>query len=156
MTLNVTIDLGYTFNVKAGVSEVFDVLSDVTTSASFFPQVDRLVDLGANTYRWEMAKIGIAQINLQTIYASKYTSDRAKGTVIWTPVQGVGNAQVSGHWKISEHQGATHVTLSVKGELEIPLPSLMRLIVAPLVESTFEKLTDQYIDNLIQRFGGEA
>ncbi len=156
MTFNVTIDLGYTFNVKAGVSEVFDVLSDVPTSASFFPQVDRLVDLGANTYRWEMAKIGIAQINLQTIYASKYTSDRNKGSVIWTPVKDEGNAQVSGHWKISEHQGATHVILNVKGELEIPLPSLMRVIVAPLVESTFEKLTDQYIENLIQRFGGEA
>ena len=156
MTFNVTIDLGYTFNVKAGVSEVFDVLSDVPTSASYFPQVDRLVDLGANTYRWEMAKIGIAQINLQTIYASKYTSDRDKGTVIWTPVKDEGNAQVSGHWKISDHQGATHVTLKVKGELEIPLPSLMRVIVAPLVESAFEKLTDLYIDNLIQRFGGEA
>ena len=156
MTFNVTIDLGYTFNVKAGVAEVFDVLSDVPTSASYFPQVDRLVDLGTNTYRWEMAKIGIAQINLQTIYASKYTSDRDKGTVIWTPVKDEGNAQVSGHWKISDHQGATHVTLKVKGELEIPLPSLMRLIVAPLVESEFEKLTDQYIENLIQRFGGEA
>ena len=156
MSFNVTIDLGYTFNVKAGVSEVFDVLSDVPTSASYFPQVDRLVDLGTNTYRWEMAKIGIAQINLQTIYASKYISDRDKGSVAWTPVKDGGNAQVSGHWKISEHQGATHVILKVKGELEIPLPSLMRLIVAPLVESAFEKLTDQYIDNLIQRFGGEA
>jgi carbon monoxide dehydrogenase subunit G len=142
--------------VKVGVSEVFDVLSDVPTSASFFPEVDRLLDLGNNTYRWEMAKIGMAQINLQTIYASKYTSDRDNGSVVWTPVKGIGNAQVSGHWKISKQVHGTHIILSVKGELEIPLPSLMRLIVAPLVESEFEKLTDQYIDRLIHRFGGET
>lgn len=156
MSFNVTIDLGYSFKVKAGAAEVFKVLSDVPTSASFFPDVDKLVNLGENTYRWEMAKIGIGSINLQTVYASKYTSDKDKGSVVWTPVKGEGNAQVSGHWEISEHKDATHVLLSVKGELEIPLPSLMRLIVVPLVESTFEKLTDQYIENLIQRFGGEA
>ena len=156
MTINVNIDLGYEFEVKASASEVFDVLSDVPTSASFFPKVDKLLDLGNGAYRWEMAKIGIASINLQTIYASKYVSDKAKGSVVWTPVKGEGNAQVSGHWKISEHKDATHVLLSVKGELEIPLPSLMRLLMAPLVESAFEKLTDQYIENLIRRFGGEA
>ena len=156
MTFYVAIDLAYSFKVKAGASEVFDVLSDVPTSASFFPEVDQLIDLGENTYRWEMAKIGIAQINLQTIYASKYTSNKDKGSVVWSPVKGIGNAQVSGHWKISEHKDATHIVLSVKGELEIPLPSLMRLIVAPLVESEFEKLTDKYIDNLIDRFGGEV
>lgn len=156
MTFNVTIDLDYSFKVKAGAAEVFDVLSDVPTSASFFPEVDKLVDLGENTYRWEMAKIGIGSINLQTVYASKYTSDKDKGSVAWTPVKGVGNAQVSGHWKISEHKDATHVLLSVKGDLEIPLPSLMRLLMAPVVESAFEKLTDQYIENLIRRFGGEA
>ena len=156
MTFNVTIDLDYSFKVKAGAAEVFDVLSDVPTSASFFPEVDKLVDLGENTYRWEMAKIGIGSINLQTVYASKYTSDKDKGSVAWTPVKGVGNAQVCGHWKISEHKDATHVLLSVKGDLEIPLPSLMRLLMAPVVESAFEKLTDQYIENLIRRFGGEA
>jgi hypothetical protein len=32
----------------------------------------------------------------------------------------------------------------------------MKIVVAPLVEAEFEKLTEQYIDNLIKRFGGEA
>ena len=92
MTITVNIDLGYEFDVKSGTDEVFDVLADVPTSASHFPKVDKLIDLGDGVYRWEMAKIGIAQINLQTIYASKYVSNRAKGTVIWTPVKGEGNA----------------------------------------------------------------
>ena len=156
MAITVSIDLGSEFEVKAKFAEVFDLLSDVPTSASHFPKVDQLVDLGGGAYRWEMAKIGIASIHLQTIYASQYVSNKAKGSVVWTPVQGEGNALVSGSWAIKDNKKSTHLTLLVQGELTVPLPGLMKRVVAPLVESEFEKMTEQYIANLTQRFGGEA
>ena len=156
MTINVNIDLGYEFEVNASAKDVFDVLSDVPTSASFFPKVDKLVNLGEGAYRWEMAKIGIAQINLQTIYASKYVADRAKGTVVWTPVQGEGNALVSGSWKITDKKTSTLIVLQITGDLTLPLPGLMKMVVAPVVEAEFEKMIEQYIANLTQRFGGEV
>jgi carbon monoxide dehydrogenase subunit G len=156
MTVTVDIDLGYEFVVKAPVKEVFDLVSDVPTSASFFPKVDKLVDLGKGVYRWEMAKVGTAQINIQTVYASRYVSERAKGSVVWTPVKGEGNALVSGSCAIKDNKKSTHLTLHVQGELSIPLPGLMKMVVAPVVESEFEKMTEQYIDNLTKRFGGEA
>lgn len=156
MTINVNIDLGYEFEVNASAKDVFDVLSDVPTSASFFPKVDKLTDLGSDVYRWEMAKIGIAQINLQTIYASKYVANRAKGTVVWTPVQGEGNALVSGSWKITDKKTSTLIVLQITGDLTLPLPGLMKMVVAPVVEVEFEKMIEQYIANLTQRFGGEV
>lgn len=156
MTINVNIDLGYEFEVKARAKDVFDILSDVPTSASHFPKVDKLVDLGGGAYRWEMEKIGIGQINLQTIYASKYSSDRTKGTVRWTPIKGEGNAQVSGHWKISDNKKSTLIVLQINGDFTLPLPGLMKMVVAPVVESEFEKMVEQYISNLTLHFGGEA
>lgn len=156
MAIKVAIDLGYEFAVKADFATVFDILSDVPKSASFFPKVDRLVDLGDNIYRWEMAKIGLAQVNLQTIYASKYTSNKAKGSVLWAPVEGEGNALVSGSWKITDKKKATHLVLTLQGELTLPLPGLMKMVVGPVVEAEFEKLVEQYIDNLTAHFGGEA
>lgn len=156
MAIKVNIDLGYEFAVKADFATVFDTLSDVPTSASFFPKVDKLVDLGKNTYRWEMAKIGLTQVNLQTIYASKYTSNKAKGSVVWTPVEGEGNALVSGSWKIVDKKTSTHLELNIQGELTLPLPGLMKMVVGPVVEGEFEKMVEQYIDNLTQHFGGEA
>jgi carbon monoxide dehydrogenase subunit G len=128
----------------------------VPTSASFFPKVDQLVDMGNGIYRWEMAKIGLAQINLQTVYASKYVSNRAKGTVLWTPIEGQGNALVSGSWKIVDKKKSTHLTFKSEGELTLPLPGLMKMVVAPVVESEFEKMVEQYLDNLTKHFGGEA
>jgi carbon monoxide dehydrogenase subunit G len=156
VAITVSIDLAYEFEVRAKASDVFDVLSDVPTSASHLPKLDKLVDLGGNTYRWEMAKIGVASIHLQTIYASKYVSDKAKGSVVWTPVKGEGNALVSGSWKIKDNKKSTHLTLEIQGQLSLPLPGLMKVVVTPVVEAEFEKMIEQYIDNLTQRFGGEV
>ncbi len=156
MTVTVEIDLGYEFAVKAPFKEVFDLLADVPTSVSHFPKVDRLVDLGDGVYRWEMAKVGTAQVNIQTIYASKYVSDRKKGTVVWTPVKGQGNALVGGSWKITEAKKGTALEFKVKGSVNVPLPGLMKMVVVPIVQGEFEKLIEKYIDNLIKKFGGEV
>ncbi len=155
MTVNVHIDLGYELEVKAKFADVFALLSNVPESAGFFPKVDKLVDVGGGVYRWEMEKIGVASINLQTIYASKYVSNKAKGTIVWTPVKGVGNAEVSGNWLIKDNKKSTALKLEVVGDLVIPLPGLMKMVVVPIVEGEFEKMTDKYIANLTKKFGGE-
>ena len=156
MTVNVEIDLGYEFTVRAPVKEVFDLLSDVPKSVSHFPKVHALTDIGDGAYRWEMEKVGTAQVNIQTIYASKYVSDRKKGSVVWTPVKGEGNALVGGSWKIVEGKKGTDVQFKVKGTVHVPLPGLMKMIVVPVVQGEFEKLVEKYIDNLIKKFGGEV
>lgn len=156
MAVTVNVELGYEFDVKASAKEVFDVLSDVPTSASFYPKVDKLVDLGDGAYRWEMEKIGVASVNLQTIYASRYVANKAKGTVVWTPVKGEGNALVSGSWKITDNKKSTKLVLTIEGAVTLPLPGLMKMVVTPVVEAEFEKMTEQYIDNLTKRFGGEV
>jgi carbon monoxide dehydrogenase subunit G len=156
MTIHVTIDLGYEFEVKTPAKEVFAVLSDVPTSASHFPKVHQLVDLGDGVYRWEMEKVGTAQVNIQTLYASKYVANKAKGTVIWTPVKGEGNALVSGSWTLTDNKKSTGIVLKIDADVTVALPGLMKMVVAPLVESEFEKLVAQYIDNLTKRFGGEV
>ena len=157
MAITVPIELGYEFEVKAKYDDVFGVLSDVPTSVSHFPKVDKLTDMGDGVYKWEMQKVGTQQVNIQTVYASKYTSDKAKGTVKWTPVKGVGNAQVGGSWKLSDNKGkTTKCVLKIDGAVDVPLPGLMKMIVEPVVSSEFEKLVEKYVDNLIKRFGGEA
>jgi carbon monoxide dehydrogenase subunit G len=156
MAVTVNIDLGYEFEVKAKAAEVFEVLSDVPTSVSHFPKVDKLTDMGEGVYKWEMEKVGTAQVNIQTVYASKYTSNKAKGSVVWKPVPGVGNALVGGSWAIKDNKKSTGLTLRIEGEITLPLPGLMKMVVGPVVEGEFEKLVDKYIANLVKRFGGEA
>jgi carbon monoxide dehydrogenase subunit G len=156
MAVTVNIDLGYEFEVKAKAAEVFTLLADVPKSVSHFPKVEKLTDLGDGVYQWEMQKVGTAQINIQTIYASKYVTNKSKGTVVWTPVKGVGNALVGGNWTIKDNKKSTGIVLKIAGEMTVPLPGLMKGLVASVVEAEFEKLVDKYIANLVRAFGGEA
>jgi carbon monoxide dehydrogenase subunit G len=156
MAVTVHIDLGYEFDVKGKFDDVFAVLSDVPTSVSHFPKVEKLTDMGDGVYKWEMEKVGTAQVNIQTVYASKYKSDKAKGTVTWTPVKGVGNALVGGHWRIKDNKKSTHIELKIDGDITLPLPGLMKMLVEPVVAGEFEKLVEKYIANLVKKFGGEV
>ncbi len=156
MTVTATIDLGYEFTVKAPFKTVFDLLSDVPESVSHFPKVKQLTDLGDGVYRWEMQKVGAGQASLQTVYASKYVSNRSKGTVVWSPVKGEGNALIGGSWKIVEGKAGTALAFKVEGTVDVPVPGLMKVVVTPVVQGEFEKLVEKYIDNLIRVFGGEV
>jgi carbon monoxide dehydrogenase subunit G len=156
MTVSVDIELGYEFAVKAPSEQVFALLADVPLSASHFPQVDRLVDLGHGAYRWELQRVGTPQVGIQTVYACKYVSDAKKGAVTWTPVKGVGNAQLRGSWKVTGRKGRTRVVFRTRGTIGVAMPTLMRAIVVPVVEAEFERLVEKYIDNLIETFGGEV
>ena len=104
-----------------------------------------------------MQREGTAQVHLQTVYASKYVSDRARGSVTWTAVAGIGNALVGGSWKIGDnHRKSTKCVLKIEGTVDVAMPALTRVIVEPVVRSQFEDLVEQYVANLIRRFGGEA
>jgi hypothetical protein len=90
------------------------------------------------------------------MYASRYVCDRKKGSVVWTPVEGQGNALVGGSWKLSTTKKGTKLELRIHGVAEVPLPALMKVVVVPVVQAEFEKLVEAYIDNLIREFGGEV
>jgi len=152
MAFTVEISIAREFEADCGADFAFEVLADVPCSASHFPKVDQLVDLGDGKYRWEMAKIGVDKYALQTIYASKYTADAEKHTIKWTPVKGVGNSLVSGKWTIKEKGGKTILKLATEGAMELPLPSLVKFVVAPIVRNEFESMVDTYIANLGKTF----
>ena len=57
---------------------------------------------------------------------------------------------------IKDNKKSTGIVLKIEGDINLPLPGLMKMVVAPVVEGEFEKLVDKYIANLIKRFGGEV
>ncbi|OZG71775.1 hypothetical protein BTA51_19270 [Hahella sp. CCB-MM4] len=153
MAVSITIEISRTFDVAADYDTVFDLLADVPKSASFFPRVDKLEDLGDDIYRWEMKKIGVDKHAIQTIYASRYSSDKGKGIITWTPVKGEGNGVVQGSWAIQKKGDGTECKFQTKGELTLPLPGLLKLAISPVVKHEFNSLVDTYVDNLKKEFG---
>jgi hypothetical protein len=156
MSLQVPIAVAYEFDVRASCDEVYAVLSDVPTSAGFFPGVERVVPLGRGVYRWDMEGVGLRELELRTVYAARYVSSKARGTVVWTPVPGIGNAEVGGSWRIVRGKASTALRLDIDATVHTPFAPLLRLAVEPVLRVEFETRVEHYIDNLIARFGGEA
>ncbi len=149
MAFIASVELKKRLEVKCPYDRAFDLLADVPASVSHFPNVEELVDLGGNAYRWEMQKIGVDRFSIQTIYGCKYVDDREKGIIKWTPVKGEGNGTVKGKWTLKAIDAEnTRIDLSTTGDLEIPLPGLVKFLVAPVVARQFEQMVDTYVENL--------
>lgn len=153
MSFTVTININRTLKTAASLEKVFELLSNVARSGSFFPKVEKLIDLGNNTWRWEMERIGIGEHTLQqSIYACKYTSDKDRQTVAWTPVEGIGNAIVEGKWDVTPMHEGCKATLQSKGIITVSLPGFLDFLLSPLIRMEFESIVDQYIANLEKEF----
>lgn len=153
MAITITIELNRELDLPAGYDEVFDLLADVPKSAAHFPKLHELVDLGDNTYRWEMEKIGVDRHSIQSIYACRYQDDRDAGRITWEPVKGEGNGLVQGSWTIQrKNDSTTHASFRTNAELTLPLPGMLKLAISPVVKHQFNDLVDQYMENLKKAF----
>ncbi|SDW10943.1 SRPBCC family protein [Marinobacter mobilis] len=153
MAITVALELSRDFEIPGAYNDVFDLLADVPRSVSHFPKVDQLVDLGGNSFRWEMEKLGIDKHAIQTVYACNYVPDRDAGTITWTPVKGEGNGLVSGSWELTANgDNATNAKFRTKAELTLPLPKLLKLAISPVVKHEFNALVDTYVANLKKAF----
>ncbi|RPH39366.1 MAG: SRPBCC family protein [Burkholderiales bacterium] len=149
MAFAVDINLQRLLVTSCSPAVVFSLLADVPRSAAHFPRVDRLVDLGGKAYRWEMEKIGIGGYTLQqTVYACQYREDATTGQVVWTPVEGVGNAAVEGEWIVAPNENGSTVRLNTRGRLMVDFPAFLQFALVPLVQMEFTGMVDRYIDNI--------
>lgn len=153
MAIIVSIELNRDIEIPASYDQVFELLADVPRSASHFPKVDKLIDLGGNTYRWEMEKVGVDKHAIQSVYACTYHPDKEAGKIAWEPVKGEGNGVVSGAWTLTATgDNTTRARFQTSAQLTLPLPSLLKLAISPVIKHEFNSLVDTYMKNLKKAF----
>lgn len=153
MSITIAIEIQREITLDGDYDAVFELLADIPRSVSHFPKVQKLTDLGDNTYRWEMEKVGVDKYSIQTVYACRYEADRERGVIEWTPVRGEGNGLVGGRWDLRDAgDGETSLFFQTEAELTLPLPRVMKMAVSPVVKHEFNGFVDTYIDNLKQIF----
>jgi hypothetical protein len=131
------------------------MLADRPKSISHFPNVEILVDLGGNCYRWEIRKIEMFKFAVQPVFACKYTDNRAKGHIKWTPIKEQGNVLLSGQWTLKAlDENHTRLKLFTRGQMIVPVPGLLKLFITPIVVRALNGLVDGYVENLGKDLGG--
>jgi carbon monoxide dehydrogenase subunit G len=148
MTFKVNIEMEREFVVAADIDTVFALLSDVPASAAHFPKVKALTALSNNSFKWDMEEVTLGIYSIQTSYACQYVSDKKAKTVVWTPIKGEGNAEVSGHWELTQLEAGTNISFKTKAELTLQINGFLKLAVSPLVKFEFTGMVDTYLRNL--------
>lgn len=157
MAIRVAIEITRAFDVQSDFETVFNLLADVPTVAGFFPKLESIESLGDQVYRWSMEKIGIDRHSVQVAYASRYEFDKEGGEIRWTPVEGEGNGLVCGKWQLQAvGLGETHLVFNTAVALNLPLPSLLKMGVSPVVKHEFNALVGQYMRNIQAHFEAQG
>lgn len=142
-----------TMTVPASPKQVFALLADVPDSVAHFPDVESLVfDNGG--YTWRLTKAGLPGFQMEIIYACRYVSDTKALTVKWTPIVGVGNSLISGHWTIEPSGEGSRVTITNELIVSVPLPKVARKVAEPVTVRENERRMTGYLDNLATTFRG--
>ena len=148
MAVNVNVSISKSFEVACSAKKAFDQLVDVASTTKLFPKLDKIVELGNDVWRWEMAKIGAAGISHQVKYCVKY-SNNGSTTINWDPTAGDGNATVSGGWVITaKGDNACKIAFQSSGEFEMPVPRLMKGIAEGIVKSEFDAQVGTFLDRV--------
>jgi len=151
MSVVIPISISLDFYTQAPIQDVFEILSDVPRSVSHFPNVEQLVSLGGEKYRWEMEKMGTQKFYFQVKYTTRYSWNEAEKWVRWYPIS-EGNGEFSGSWKLQQEDEGTRVFFTNEGQLQLPVPRFAKRIANAFVRTKFQELFDMYIRNLQQTF----
>jgi carbon monoxide dehydrogenase subunit G len=153
--MDVSATADHTFTVSADADTAFALLSDVPDSVAHFPGLDAFVADGADTWRWELAKLGHGPLTLQTVYTCRYASDADTRTVRWVAVSAPkDNARVEGSWTLTPSGSGSRLRLVNTLTITVPVPRLMRRAGEALVSRENERLILGYIGNLKQTLDG--
>jgi len=146
------LDLNHTSTTKLSVpiETAFAYCSDVERSIpANFPGLEKFEKIKDDVYRWAFKKIAFSnqQLNLQLV--TRF--DRQPMTRIRvTPVEvsGTGTSSLKGEWHFEPLSAGCQLTFGVQLSTELPLPFLLKAVVAPIAQSEIAKIFDRYLQNV--------
>lgn len=100
-----------------------------------------------NKYRWTFESINYGNYHLQITFITKFKKKDPQ-TLEIIPVKATDKAALSGCWRLKPNQDGTLVTFEATLVGELPLPGLMKTMIAPLAQREVTKLFNRYVENV--------
>ncbi len=157
MPLTIAMTISRSLHTKAAGKQAFGLLADIPLTASLFPRIATISDLGCNTWRFETERIGIGNVTvLQLHVVSRYRFDQQKGIISWVPADSSESFRLEGRWKISEERKGSRIVLNASGSRDLNLPAFMKNLLTSLIRMEAEFLVSSFLDNLKTKLEGES
>ena len=146
--IRVPVVLDRAFRFDVGVDAAFDLLSDVPAWGRLFPRVtslDPVPEHGPHAWRWTMDPLGPPGFEAVTVYGCRYVVEAERHSVVWAPIESVGNARFEGEVALKPEGEGTAGSLHLAADLELPAPRFARAVVQPAVAFEMGRMTDAFL-----------
>ena len=131
-------DLTSTFNYFAALEH---------SIVTHFPALESFTQVEPSVYRWTFEKFSYGGNDIQVVLVTRFQPN-APNEIEMLPVAQAGMSQLRGRWKFSESGGGTKVEFSAELAAEIPIPSLLKAIAAPVTTREITKIFQRYMGNI--------
>lgn len=125
-----------------------------------YPNLKEVTPLGEESFKYTLKPIGKAGVTHVTKYAAsyEYTTTENKLSMDWQPVDGHGNATLTGalHFEQVDKE-RVRIRLKIEGQLrEIEVPFLYKPVAPSVTRDLFEENAQQYLTNIAAKYWPES
>lgn len=149
--ITVPVTFAQTVQVAAPLDEVRAFLADFPQALALFPRTDTIELHDDDTLVWILDKLGPPPYQQQTVYPMRYGLDGDR--IWWEPDLGLdagphADDLLTGSCTLKATPSGTEAHLDTTAELRIEVPFLAKKLAPPIVRVEFERLTEQFVENL--------
>lgn len=152
MAFNVEIQCQSSFVSPCDLDKTMERLSNYEMSiGNNFQDLEAFSKEGDGIYLWTFPKLNYGGNQLQIQFRTQFQK-HLPDIIKMIPVPSKTKANLSGQWKLTSLKEGTRVDFEATLVGELPLPSLMKSLVAPLAQKEVKKIFDRYIENVAKSF----
>jgi len=146
------LDITHTSTIKLAVpaEAAYAYCTDVEKSIpENFPGLEKFEKLKDNTYRWSFKEIAFSNQKLKLQLVTRFDLiSPLRMRVMPVEVSGTGSSSLRGEWQFEPLSAGSQLSFGVQLSTELPLPALLKAVVAPIAKAEVAKLFDRYLQNV--------
>lgn len=148
MALKLDIPCGGSFISHKSLEETYAYLSNLQVAIpENFPGLETFREQSPSVFYWCFKEFEFKSVKIKIEYATVFQfSDPSH--ISFSALDGPYSSLVSGEWKLSALENGTQVNFRMSFQVELPIPRLMKALVAPLAERELHRLYDRYVQNV--------
>lgn len=146
MAATVEIRFEKQFTSQKSPADTLAYLSDLKTAIpQNFPGLESFEERAPGVYHWAFEKIRHSGYEFQVrLTTAKHVGER---TLDLSSVPDPKSSPIEASWRVSEDQ-PTRVHFKANLKVDLPIPSLLRAVAAPLAQRELSKFFDRYTENV--------
>lgn len=151
MSFNFSFHYEKVLSLSQDASEIFRFLKNYPEALpNFFPGLHRFEEQSPQIYFWEFEPLNYAGKQLTISFSTLF--EEVEPRIRMFPQSSDSETTLRGEWNVVSNPNGCDLKMHFDLEFSVPLPKLMKAVVAPMASAELSKLFERYAKNLEKHF----